>query len=133
MLEKLDKISFQPTDGCVAVLLRFFRQPMLRDFDFVSSGVADNNDGIGRRKQRKIRIVHQLLRQRCASFFGVFGTVRRIRQYNVKSFGMDCEGADGFEGASWADLDLARLVSAGSNIFFDVKEVLVGVFHAEDG
>ena len=73
---------------------------MLRDFDFVSSGVADNNDGIGRRKRRKIRIVHQLLRQRFASFFGVFGTVRRIRQYDVKSFGMDCEGADSFEGAS---------------------------------
>lgn len=46
---------------------------------------------------------------------------------------MECEVADGFEGAGKADLDLAGLVSAGSNIFFDVAEVLVGVFYAENG
>lgn len=103
------------------------------DFDFVSSSVADNDDGIGCRKSRKIEIVHQLLRQRFASLFGGFGTVGRIRQYDVKSFGMDCEVVDGFEGAGKADLDLAGLVSAGSNVFFDVVEVLVGVFHAENG
>lgn len=40
---------------------------------------------------------------------------------------------DGFEGAGKADLDLTGLVSAGSNVFFDVVEVLVGVFHAENG
>lgn len=105
------------------------------DFDFVSSSVADNDDGIGCRKSRKIEIVHQLLRQRFASLFGGFGfgTVGRIRQYDVKSFGMDCEVVDGFEGAVTADLDLVGLVSAGSNVFFDVVEVLVGVFHAENG
>lgn len=106
---------------------------MLRDFDFVSGCMADNDDGTGFRKSRKIRIAHQLLRQRFASFFGGFGTVRRIRQYDVKSFGMDCELANGFEGAGKADLDLTGLVSARSNVFFYEAEMLVGVLHAENG
>lgn len=46
---------------------------------------------------------------------------------------MDCEVADGFEGAGMADLDLAWLVPARSNVFFDKAEVLIGVFHAEHG
>ena len=46
---------------------------------------------------------------------------------------MDCEVADSFEGAGKADLDLAGLVSAGSNVFFDEAEMLIGVFHAENG
>lgn len=106
---------------------------MLRDFNSVSGGVADNNDGVERRQLWQIRIVRQLLSQRFASFFGGFGAVRRIRQDDVKSFGMDCEVSDGFKGAGKADLDLAGLVLARLNVFFDVAKVLVGVFHAENG
>lgn len=82
---------------------------------------------------REIGIIHQLLRQRFASVFYGFWAVRRIGQNNAKGFGMDCEVADGFEGAGMADLDLAWLVSARSNVFFDVAKVLVGVFHTENG